>query len=251
MSVPSASLSADNLSPRHKMSNTAITAWIVFLIVAGIIGAFSYKVWYYARQIRTGTQIGLPQFLGQFTEANGLAATTALQNASAPELAPINNPTLGSDDAKLTIVEFADFDCPFSKQVAPDLRRLLVNNPDIRFVFRDFPVEALHPDAAAVANAAECAREQNKFWPYHDKIFGATGPFSTRQLLQFGKEIGLDHGQFERCLAENRYQDLVQADQEAAAALGLRGTPTFFFNGQKVEGAIPDSILQQIVAKLR
>jgi protein-disulfide isomerase len=225
--------------------------WIALTIVAVVLGLFGYKVWHYARGIRSGTEVRLPQYLSQFTAAGGAVAADAVA-AAGVTLAPTTAVSLGNEQAGLTIVEFADFSCPYSKAVSPSVRRLMLKEGvDVRFVFRDFPVVALHPDAPAAAAAARCANEQGKFWPYHDKLFGTTPPFSTAQLLQFGREVGLDEGQFERCVTSNRYADAVAADVAAAQTLGLRGTPTFFFNGQKVEGAIPDAVLTQIVDRLK
>jgi protein-disulfide isomerase len=162
-----------------------------------------------------------------------------------------DDPSLGSETAPITIVEFSDYECPFCRQWHSEVFTELLDTygDQIRFVYRDFPLESLHANAIPAAHAANCAFEQGKFWDYHDKLFSMELGLSPDAYSEYASQLGLDGEQFQECTDSARYQEEVQSDFEFAANLGVRSTPTFFINGIAVVGAQPFEIFQQVIEK--
>jgi len=149
-------------------------------------------------------------------------------------------PFKGGEKAGVTIVEFSDFHCPFCKRVIPTLAQLESRYGDkIKLVFRDFPIESIHPGATKAHEAARCANEQGKFWPYHDKLFAAAPNSSAEFFKGLAKEVGLDPVGFEACLSSGKYQAAVREDIAEGSRVGVTGTPAFFINGRLITGAQP------------
>jgi len=154
----------------------------------------------------------------------------------------------GPKEAPVSIVEFSDFRCPFCKAVVPTLKQLAAQYSDrVRWVFRDFPIPALHPDAPLAHEAARCAGEQGKFWPYHDVLFERAADASATALKQYAAEIGADRAAFDQCLDGHKYQAAVNADIEAGSKVGVNGTPTFFINGEMLVGNQPLAEFQRLI----
>lgn len=151
----------------------------------------------------------------------------------------------GPPGAPVTIVEYSDFACEHCARARTDLDRLLASSPgDVRLVFRHFPLDAscnpavgrsLHPNACAAAMAAECAGELGRFWEFHDYLFDNQ---DVADLARAAAAIGLDAEQFERCMQSERGRAPVLRDVATAATLGVDSTPTLFFNGRTVKGAL-------------
>ena len=162
-------------------------------------------------------------------------------------------PVLGAADAPVTIVEFSDFHCPFCKRVLPSLTELRSRYGDkVKLVFRDFPLDRLHPQARGAAEAARCAHDQNKFWEYHDVLFAKAPQASPDQLKAYAQQVGLDVGTFERCLASGKHAAAVQRDVDDGNRLGVSGTPAFFVNGRALSGAQPvEQFVRMIEEELR
>jgi protein-disulfide isomerase len=157
-------------------------------------------------------------------------------------------PVRGNATAPVTVVEFSDFHCPFCKRVQPTLQELLTKYPDkVRLVYKDLPLEQLHPQAGKAAEAGRCAREQNKFWEYHDKLFAGGPDASPETLKKLASEAGLDVSAFEGCLASGKHKAAIQADLDQGSKLGLTGTPAFFINGRPLSGAQPVEAFVQII----
>jgi protein-disulfide isomerase len=153
----------------------------------------------------------------------------------------------GPPTAKVTVVEFSDFQCPYCAQgrrVVDDLKRLYPN--EIRVVFRDFPLSQ-HTRARPAAYAAFCAGEQGKFWPYHDKLFDNQQALSESDLTRYAQEVGLTMDQYQSCLASERPAKAVDAHEAAGRALGVQGTPSIFINGIKLIGLLPLPVMQSLV----
>jgi protein-disulfide isomerase len=163
---------------------------------------------------------------------------------------PINasDPFLGPEDAPITIIEFSDFECPFCRrhnlEVFP--RLMAEYSGQIRYIFKDFPLTSIHPNAFSAAEAAHCAAEQDGFWEFHDLVF-ENAVFSQETYEQYASQIGINSSSFSRCLGENRYASEVQADYDFALQLGVRSTPTFFINGIAVVGAQPFEVFAQVI----
>ncbi len=152
-----------------------------------------------------------------------------------------NNPTIGPDNAPVTIIEFADFQCPLCKRFHDQVLPALLKQYEvkIRFVYRNFPIRAIHGSAQSAAEAAQCARDQGKFWEYHDLLFQDTQRLSSADLLTYAGQISLDKEAFQDCLESGRDAQNVQRDYQAGIAIGVSGTPTFFINGWMLVGAQP------------
>jgi protein-disulfide isomerase len=160
-----------------------------------------------------------------------------------------DDPALGRTDATLTIVEFADFECPFSREASLTMRELSLKYPErIHYIYRDFPISDTHPLAQKAAEAGECAAEQGQFWQYHDKLYANQSDLSSDRLNEFASELGLNTQAFESCLSSGRKRQEVLDDYQDGLAAGVRGTPTFFLNGTKVEGSIPKELFEQLIS---
>jgi protein-disulfide isomerase len=162
-------------------------------------------------------------------------------------------PFLGAVDAPVTIVEFSDFHCPYCKRVLPSLAEVRSRYGDkVKLVFRDFPLDRLHPQARRAAEAARCAHDQDKFWNYHDLLFANAPQVAPEQLRAYAQQVGLDVPAFERCLASGKHASGVQKDLDEGIRLGVSGTPAFFVNGRPLAGAQPvDRFVRVIDDELR
>ncbi len=145
-----------------------------------------------------------------------------------------DDPFKGPGSAKVTLVEFSDFQCPACGAAYPTLKTLSGEYSDrVKFVYRDFPLTQIHPYAQKAAEAANCALEQEKFWEYHDMLFENQESLQVAQLKQYAVSLGLDAEQFNSCLDSAKYANEVASDQSDGIRFGVNGTPTFFINGTK------------------
>ncbi|MEK7618746.1 MAG: thioredoxin domain-containing protein [Patescibacteria group bacterium] len=148
---------------------------------------------------------------------------------------------VGSPNPRVKIVEFLDFQCPYCKRVLPTIQELMKRYTDapVRFSFRHFPVESIHPAAFQASHASLCAKEQNKFMEYHDLLYEYQDIISEERLPVFAAGLGLDMDRFTTCMGTQRYASTIRKDLSDATTLGVVGTPTFFINGNRLEGALP------------
>lgn len=154
----------------------------------------------------------------------------------------------GLGAAPVVIVEFSDFQCPFCKGASRTITQLLdMYRGKVKWVFRDFPIESLHPTAPRAHEAARCAGAQGKFWEYHDLLFERSPRHAPEELRQYAGELGLDGAAFARCLDSGRYRGEITRDIQEGTRVGVRSTPTFFINGRKLIGAKPLSAFQQLI----
>ena len=157
-------------------------------------------------------------------------------------------PFKGGEKAAVTIVEFSDFHCPFCRRVIPTLAQIASRYGDkIKLVFRDFPIENLHPGSTKAHEAARCANEQGKFWPYHDKLFASSPSTSPEVFKGLAKEVGLDAVTFETCLGSGKYQAAIKEDIAEGNRVGVGGTPAFFVNGRLITGAQPLEAFTRVI----
>lgn len=160
-----------------------------------------------------------------------------------------DDPILGPMDAPITIVEFADFQCPYCvryfEQTYPQI--VAQYGDQVRFVFKNFPLNSIHPDADPAAQAAECAREQGMFWEFHDLLFGGTQGLGQAAYEAYAQELGLDVAALNACLEEGRYAEAVNQDLALGQQLGVSSTPTFFINGIALVGAYPFDTFASII----
>lgn len=161
-----------------------------------------------------------------------------------------NAPFAGDKDAKVTIVEYSDFQCPFCAKGAELLKQIKAKyGKKVKVAFKQFPLP-FHNHAEKAAVAALCANEQSTdlFWKIHDEMFAnQETALDPEGLKKTGKKIGANTAQFEKCLAENKYLDQVKADIEDGKKVGVKSTPTFFVNGQLISGAQPLEVFAEII----
>lgn len=170
-----------------------------------------------------------------------------------------DDPMLGNPEAPVALVEFSDFQCPFCRRMYGDALPLLkekyIKTGKIKFIYRDFPLTSIHSLAQKYAEAGECADEQGKFWPMHDKIFdeqnsrgqGTITDFSVEDIKRWALEIGLEGVKFDECLDSGKYTEEVSKDFRDGQNAGVQGTPATFVNGRLISGAVPISVFEQAI----
>ncbi|HTY07696.1 MAG TPA: thioredoxin domain-containing protein [Candidatus Edwardsbacteria bacterium] len=176
---------------------------------------------------------------------NRQAAQDAASEVSALRRIPNVNvgrlPPQGSPDAKVKIVEFGDFQCPYCKQwndtTYPALQQKYGDK--IVLYFREYPLSSIHPQAMDGAVTAECANDQGKFWEMHDAMYKTQDTIGVQNSRTLGGTLGLDTKKFNDCLANNPFQAQINGDILDGVAYGVAGTPTFFINGVRLLGALP------------
>ena len=151
-----------------------------------------------------------------------------------------DDPVLGGANAPVTVVEFSDFQCPFCQRVMPTLKRLRETYGDrVRIVWKDFPLTSIHPQAFKAAEAGQCAREQGKFWEFHDRLFTNQQALQPEFLKKYAADTGLDAAKFDACLDTAKYAERVQQQMGVGTSLGVSSTPSIFVNGRLLNGAQP------------
>ena len=165
-----------------------------------------------------------------------------------PTITGTNNYWLGSSKPKITIVEFADFNCPLCQNSFPNIREIsLKYKNDVKIIFRDYPI---YENSINLALAARCAGEQGLFWLMHDKLFARQGEFELSQLPDFANQIGANLNKFNDCLKNEKYLNDIKKDYADGESLEVTGTPTWFINGYKIAGDIPHDLFIQIIEEL-
>jgi protein-disulfide isomerase len=157
-------------------------------------------------------------------------------------------PSRGPANAPVTIVEFADFQCPYCRRMEPLLAGLFKRYPDqLRLVYRHFPLTDVHPEALHAAEAAVCGDKQGKFWEMHDAIFADAAPLGVASLEAIARRVGLGNDEFERCVRSQEPNNLIAVDIRAAEELSVHGTPALFINGRLVPGVVGEEKLASII----
>ncbi len=213
---------------------------LIFIIVIVVAGFTSWYWW----QIRHGAGAFLSrQFAAPFTvSVAGNTVKPRATDRAALEIATA--PALGRQGAPITIVEFIDFKCPNCQAAAPIMRQLMAKyGYTARLLVRHIPPESMHPGTTRLSEFAWCAGAQGRFWEAHDWLFSRQAEISDAptpaELAALSREAGLDSQKMNACLNGPAAERAVKADYFDALRFGVRGTPTFFINGQKIEGVIP------------
>lgn len=158
-----------------------------------------------------------------------------------------NNPSVGSANAKVTLIEFSDFECPFCKRSQEVNRALREKYKDkIRWVFRDFPLP-FHKDAMFAHIAVNCSIPQNKYWEFFNLLFDNSGKLGHDRVIELSKTIGLDQNKFNACIKDENIKKEIETDMAYAKSIGVNSTPTFFINGRLIEGAMPKESFEEII----
>lgn len=174
-----------------------------------------------------------------------------------------NMPTIGDINAPVTMVEYGHFKCPFCnrffRETKPQITEKYIKTGKVKFVWKDFPYEG--GDSEKASEAAHCAQDQGRFWEYHDLLFTyiwknyyskningeESSVFTDAKLKEFSSQLGLDMIRFNGCLDSGKYIKLVRDNYNEGIAQGVKSTPTFLINGQKIVGAQPFSVFEQII----
>lgn len=160
-----------------------------------------------------------------------------------------DDPFIGPEDAPVTIVEFSDYECYYCIKWHNDVFDQLMAEyaGQVRFVYRDFPLNSIHPGAEPAAQAANCANEQDMYWEYHDALFSGMYALERDGFLQIANDLGLDEEAFSECFDSGRQSAEIAADLQDGLSIGVQSTPTFFINGFQVLGAQPYATFKSII----
>ncbi len=237
---------------------------VIPVVLAFALGvAVGYIMWGLARSNATDARASLPAPSGPPASlAGGNTSPGANPQAPAPPAQPQASPTptriqvsvdddpaRGPEDAPIVMIEFSDYECPFCKKWRVEVYDILFEQYGdvVRFVYRDFPIQSIHPEAVPAAVAANCAGEQGKYWEFHDLLFLGGRKLGRETYIAYAEELGLDMEAFIPCLDSEEQRQEVLADFNDGVRLGVRGTPTFFINGIPVVGAQPFPVFQNII----
>lgn len=158
----------------------------------------------------------------------------------------------GPADAAVTIVEYGDYDCPHTRASKPELDRLLAANPDVRFVFRHFPLRHLHENAELLSRVAEAAERQQKFWPLHDRLMSHRFRIDDADITADAEAAGVDLEQVQRDVDDPSLARRIEHDVQKGRAAGVHSTPTFFFEGALHDGHYDyDTLANKLAAARR
>jgi protein-disulfide isomerase len=176
------------------------------------------------------------------------AAEAARAAETRQALQALAGPSAGPAQAKVTLVEFSDFQCPYCSRLVPTIEQVKKDFAgEVRVVFLQFPIPQLHADAEKAAEASLCADEQGKFWEMHDAMFADQRNLGVPALKEKAAKLGLDGAAFGQCLDSGKHRAKVQADVAAGQRAGVSGTPVTFVNGRMVSGAAPYDQLAALI----
>lgn len=157
----------------------------------------------------------------------------------------------GAADARVTVVEYSDFQCPFCARFHDVLKAVVSSEPDVRWVYRHLPLPSVHPMAVPAAEAAECAAEQGRFWEYADVLFQEQERLDEPHLAAAARAVRLDEPRFAACRQSERPRARAVADATAFEEGHLAGTPVSFVNGVRLEGAVSADVLRKAISAAR
>jgi protein-disulfide isomerase len=199
-------------------------------------------------------------FLGQQKTAAARASLVAELRKAGPPIRTMidpprqsieiasNDPVRGNAGAPVTIVEFSDYQCPFCGRVTPTLAKIReVYGDRVKFVWKDFPLTQIHPQAFKASEAAHCAGDQGKYWEFHDRLFANQQALQPDALKKHAAELGLNASAFNECFDSSKYRDRVREGMGQGEQLGVSSTPSLFINGRLVAGAVPYESFVEII----
>lgn len=217
------------------------------IVIAGLLIALGIYV--------SNNGLSLPQKAEEGTPA-GVVATPTLQ-AGPIEVEISGEPTLGGDNAPVTIIEFTEYQCPYCKLYAdetfPQIKENYIDTGKVKYVIRDFPLP-FHANAQKAAEAANCAYDQGKYFEYHDKLFEGQEVWSEKgnddaiaTFKGYAKDLGLKTNEFNKCLDNEQKKAEIDQDLSDGQNYGISGTPSFFVNGYLLVGAQPYEEFQKMI----
>ena len=224
--------------------------WKRVLIFIGAL-LLLYAVYFIYQVISIRNQILSGNYNWEQYGAETSGAGGANVSAKTYDVASKDDPAVGAINPQVTIVEFGDFQCPFCLKAYPIIRSLVAEfGKDVKFIYRDFPLEDIHTEAKLAAQAGYCAHLQNLFWPLHDKFYQNQDKLNRDVIISLATQSGLNRPQFVQCLDSDEAREEVEQDQADGWAAGVAGTPTWFINGYRVAGVIPADALRQVIEGL-
>jgi protein-disulfide isomerase len=205
--------------PAAQPSKRATPASLIVLFVSVAAIGVAAMVWWQSRQ-----------------EIASLRESQRALGAELATLRPVIDlagaPHLGPADARVALVEFSDYECPYCRrhflETMPKIEENYIKTGRIRYAFRDWPVDELHPQAIRAHEAAHCAGEQDKYWQMHRRLFSPAGSHTADRMADLGRELGLDMNAFARCVGEGRVTEVIRRTAQRAIELRANGTPAFF-----------------------
>ena len=257
----------DTQSKKITLSKSTFNILIIGVIVASV--GFSFLIGF-----MVGTETAYPEKIFIQDAKNVIdpqsvqsSAQSSTQKQTTPILVSVDDdPMRGDPNAPITMIEFSDFQCPFClkfhTQTLALIQKDYIDTGKVNFVYRDFPIQAIHPNAVPAALAAECADDQGMFWEYHDNLFdnqqnwgGLATASAVNTFKQYAAELGLDAVEFDACLDSGKYVDEIRNDLQAGQSYGVTGTPGFFIGNDKigyvnVSGAQPYSVFERVIDQL-
>ena len=224
-------------------------------------------LWKYATFVLIAVVVIGAFFVLKGNDGGGTGATTDTgTNNQAPinakSLIEANDPVLGDPNAGITIIEFSDFQCPFCARayegaIADFKKSTYFTSGQVNLVYKQFPLNQIHPYAQKAAEASLCADEQGKFWEYHDKLFTNQDALDTASLKSYASQLGLNTAQFNSCLDDGKYKSEVSKELAQATSAGGQGTPFFVIVNTKtgdatvISGAYPWSQFESAIQSIQ
>jgi protein-disulfide isomerase len=217
------SLRTPGVMLRHLLSVVAVTVLLVLSIQAPV-GAESPEIEALKKDV-DALRVELDEIKTLLRERVGIPMRGVV-------LGTEDSPFKGAPDARVTVVEFSDYQCPFCgryvRETFPQIDEAYIKTGKVKYVFRDFPLERIHPEAAKAAEAARCASESGKYWEMHDRLFAHQKTLGTKDLPQHAQALGVNGPAFEQCLDSGKYAAKVRQALNEGRLAGVRATPTFF-----------------------
>lgn len=235
----------------HSGWKVALVGFLALAVVC-ILG-FGGLTFYYWREIKAGRGAELTQKIyGEFSAVGNNSGPAFIQRS---ELETSDDPFLGNANAEIVIVEFVDFKCPNCQTALPIMKKVLAKyGQKVKWIVRDFPAESLHPGANKMAELAGCAYQQGLFWPVHDWLYenqaNLPESISTADLKEVSDLTGLDYAKLNDCFNNRTMVTEINRDYADGFKFGVNGTPTFFVNGEKIEGVVPFEAWDAFFSKL-
>ena len=216
---PPASVTPSSHGAAGRSTAGRTSAWLIALPVLCLVATGG--LWWQTRSELSAMRATQQELMAVLDAARGSAAIDVS-----------GDPALGSDDAIVTLIEFSDYECPFCirhfTQTMGQIDEQFIRTGRIQYVFKDFPIAQLHPEAVRAHQAARCAAEQGKFWDLHPRLFSAPGTHTPEQLERHATEAGVALDAYRACMASNQTMAEVRASVDTAVQLGANGTPSFF-----------------------
>ncbi len=254
----------EKITVRKSTYNNMLKGLIAAVAIAAFLGGLTIGTFDKSDSGLSGEE--LKELLAEIKTAPVPQPVQQPSQPNVPQIFQISlddDPVKGDPNAPVTVVEFSDFQCPFCSrffvQTLPQLQETYIDTGKVKLVYRDLPLDNLHPNARPAAIAAECADEQGKFWDYHDVLFskqaewgGQSSDAVSETFQTYASDLGLESASFESCLSSSEISDEVNDDFVDATLYGATGTPTFFVGNEedgfiKIVGAQPFNAFKAII----